>query len=143
MIYTKMTKVALNLCFEAHRNQRDKNGMPYVFHPFHMAEQMKDEKTTIVALLHDVVEDTDITLDDIRNMGFDNEVVAAIGLMTHVPDVPYMEYVAEIKKNPISKAVKLADLRHNSDTTRLDNITDRDEKRLKKYAEAIQLLEDD
>ena len=109
MIYTKMTKVALNLCFEAHRNQRDKNGMPYVFHPFHMAEQMKDEKTTIVALLHDVVEDTDITLDDIRNMGFDNEVVAAIGLMTHAPDVPYMEYVAEIKKNPISKAVKLAD----------------------------------
>ena len=102
-----MTKVALNLCFEAHRNQRDKNGMPYVFHPFHMAEQMKDEKTTIVALLHDVVEDTDITLDDIRNMGFDNEVVAAIGLMTHAPDVPYMEYVAEIKKNPISKAVKL------------------------------------
>lgn len=138
-----MTKVALNLCFEAHRNQRDKNGMPYVFHPFHLAEQMKDEKTTIVALLHDVVEDTDITLDDIRNMGFDDEVVAAIGLMTHASDIPYMEYVAEIKKNPISKAVKLADLRHNSDTTRLDNITDRDEKRLKKYTEAIQLLEND
>ena len=69
MIYTKMTKAALNLCFEAHKNQRDKSGMPYVFHPFHLAEQMKDEKTTIVALLHDVVEDSDVTLDDVRNMG--------------------------------------------------------------------------
>lgn len=101
MIYTKMTKAALNLCFEAHKNQRDKSGMPYVFHPFHLAEQMKDEKTTIVALLHDVVEDTDVTLDDMRNMGFDNEVVAAIELMTHGPNVPYMEYVSRIKKNPI------------------------------------------
>lgn len=141
--YTKMTKVALNLCFEAHKNQRDKSGMPYVFHPFHLAEQMKDEKTTIVALLHDVVEDTDVTLDDIRNMGFDDEVVAAIELMTHDLNVPYMEYVSRIKKNPISKAVKLADLHHNSDITRLDEVTARDEERLKKYAEAIRLLEED
>lgn len=143
MIYTKMTKAALNLCFEAHKNQRDESGMPYVFHPFHLAEQMKDEKTTIVALLHDVVEDTDVTLDDIRNMGFDDEVVAAIELMTHDPNVPYMEYVSQIKKNPISKAVKLADLYHNSDITRLDEVTARDEERLKKYAEAIRLLEED
>ena len=59
MIYTPMTKTALKLCFEAHRDQTDKSGMPYVFHPFHLAEQMSDEKTTVVALLYDVIEDTD------------------------------------------------------------------------------------
>ncbi len=138
-----MTKVALKLCFEAHREQLDKSGIPYVFHPFHLAEQMNDEKTTVVALLHDVVEDTDITLDDIRHMGFDDDVVSAIAVMTHADGVPYMEYVAQIKKNPIARIVKLADLRHNSDITRLDAVTPRDEKRLKKYAAAIALLEDD
>ena len=138
-----MTKAALKLCFEAHREQLDKSGIPYVFHPFHLAEQMKDEKTTVVALLHDVVEDTDITLDDIRRMGFDDDVISAIAVMTHAEGVPYMEYVAQIKKNPIARIVKLADLRHNSDITRLDAVTPRDEKRLKKYAAAIALLEGD
>jgi (p)ppGpp synthase/HD superfamily hydrolase len=141
MIYTKMTKTALKLCFEAHKNQLDKSGMPYVFHPFHLAEQMTDENTTAVALLHDVIEDTDYTLDDLRKLGFTEDVVSAVGLMTHAEDVPYMEYVAEIKKNPIAKAVKLADLRHNSDTSRLDIVTERDIAREAKYAEAIKLLE--
>ncbi len=142
MIYTPMTKIALKLCFEAHKDQIDKSGMPYVFHPFHLAEQMTDEETTIVALLHDVVEDTDHTIDDLRKMGFSENVISAVELMTHDSNVPYMEYVAQIKNNPIAKAVKLADLRHNSDMTRLDIITPFDEKRAKKYAEAIRLLED-
>lgn len=141
MIYTPMTKKALKLCFEAHKNQLDKSGMPYVFHPFHLAEQMTDENTTAVALLHDVIEDTDYTLDDLRKLGFTEDVVSAVGLMTHAEGVPYMEYVAEIKKNPIAKAVKLADLRHNSDTSRLDVVTERDIAREAKYAEAIKLLE--
>ena len=141
MIYTKMTKIALKLCFEAHKTQTDKSGMPYVFHPFHLAEQMRDEDTTVVALLHDVIEDTDYTLDDLRELGFEDRVISAIALMTHDDAVPYMEYVAEIKKNPIARAVKLADLRHNSDMTRLDTVSPWDEKRAKKYAEAIRLLE--
>ena len=141
MIYTKMTKLALKLCFEAHKTQTDKSGMPYVFHPFHLAEQMRDEDTTVVALLHDVIEDTDNTLDDLRELGFEDRVISAIALMTHDDAVPYMEYVAEIKKNPIARAVKLADLRHNSDMTRLDTVSPWDEKRAKKYAEAIRLLE--
>lgn len=136
-----MTKAALKLCFEAHKDQLDKSGMPYVFHPFHLAEQMTDENTTTVALLHDVIEDTDYTLDDLRKLGFTEEVVSAVALMTHADGVPYMDYVAEIKKNPIAKAVKLADLRHNSDTSRLDVVTDRDIAREAKYAEAIKLLE--
>ena len=143
MIYTPMTKRALKLCFDAHKEQIDKSGMPYVFHPFHLAEQMKDEDTTIVALLHDVVEDTDYTIEDLRKMGFDEKVLAAIELMTHQDDVPYMEYVAAIKLNPIARAVKLADLRHNSDATRLDEMTERDLQRQAKYLAAIALLNDD
>ena len=74
MIYTPQTKIALKLCFEAHKDQLDKSGMPYVFHPFHLAEQMDSEKTTVVALLHDVVEDTDYTLEDLTEMGFDSDL---------------------------------------------------------------------
>jgi len=143
MIYTAKTKIALKLCFEAHKDQVDKSGMPYVFHPFHLAEQMNDEDTTIVALLHDVVEDTEYTIEDLREKGFGEKVIEAIRLMTHDSSVPYMEYVAQIKTNPIAKAVKLADLKHNSDTTRLETITPKDEKRAEKYREAIKLLTDE
>ena len=142
MIYTPMTKKALKLCFEVHKNQTDKSGMPYVFHPFHLAEQMQDEESTVVALLHDVIEDSDQTVDDLRRMGFGETVLSAIALMTHDPDVPYMDYVAKIKEDPIARAVKLADLKHNSDASRLDLVTPRDEARLEKYKKAIALLED-
>lgn len=141
MIYTPMTKTALKLCFEAHKDQTDKSGLPYVFHPFHLAEQMPDEKTTVVALLHDVIEDTDYTLDDLKNMGFSDDILSAIALMTHDDGVPYMEYVALIKKNPIAKMVKLADLRHNSDMSRLDKVTAHDRERAEKYKKAIEFLE--
>ncbi len=142
MIYTEDTKKALKLCFEAHKNQVDKSGMPYVFHPFHLAEQMTDERTTIVALLHDIVEDTDYTLDDLSNMGFESDIIEALMLMTHDKAVPYMEYVAKIKNNPIARAVKLADLRHNSDLSRLDIVDEKALKRKEKYSEAIRLLTD-
>lgn len=142
MIYTDMTKRAMRLCFEAHRNQVDKGGMPYVFHPFHLAEQMTDEITTVTALLHDVVEDTDITLSDLSDMGFPAEVIDALALLTHDDSVPYMDYVALIKHNPVAKAVKLADLRHNSDLSRLDEITEKASERAEKYARAIAFLEE-
>ena len=142
MIYTDMTKAALKLSFDAHKNQTDKSGMPYVFHPFHLAEEMKDEKTTTVALLHDVIEDTEYTLDDLKKMGFSEDVLDAILLMTHADGVPYMEYVSQIKKNQIARAVKLADLKHNSDMSRFDKITQRDIERAEKYKKAIMLLEE-
>lgn len=140
MIYTSNTKKALKLCFEAHKNQVDKSGMPYVFHPFHLAEQMEDEKTTIVALLHDVIEDTNYAFDDLIRLGFDDDVIEALKLMTHDDDVPYMEYVAKIKDNPVAKAVKLADLQHNSDLSRLDVVDEKALMRKEKYAKAIELL---
>lgn len=140
MIYTAATKKALKLCFEAHKDQRDKSDIPYVFHPFHLAESMTDETTTVVALLHDVVEDTSFTLEDIKKEGFSDEVIEALRLLTHKDGVDYMDYVAAIKQNPIAKAVKLADLAHNSDTTRLDVVDERAKERVKTYAQAKELL---
>lgn len=140
MIYTAKTKAALKLCFDAHKNQIDKSGMPYVFHPFHLAEQMKDEDTTIAALLHDVVEDADYTIADLKRMGFPTNVLEALELLTHNDGTPYMEYVAKIKDNPIAKAVKLADLEHNSDLSRLDTVDEKVLKRKEKYGQAIRLL---
>ena len=140
MIYTPETKKALKLCFAAHKDQTDKSGLPYVFHPFHLAEQMPDEKTTVAALLHDVVEDTAFTLADLRELGFDEDVLEALALLTHQKDVPYMDYVAKIKPNRIARTVKLADLRHNSDLTRLDKIDEAAIRRVEKYKAAIELL---
>ena len=142
MIYTPKTKQALKLCFEAHKNQVDKSGMPYVFHPFHVAEQMTDEISTIVALLHDVVEDTPYTLGDIAAMGFGDEVTEALALLTHDEAVPYLEYVAALRSNPVARAVKRADLMHNSDKDRLDEITPKDRERLQKYRAALAILDE-
>ena len=142
MLYTELTKKAMKISFEAHKNQTDKNGMPYIYHPIHLAEQMTDEATICVALLHDVVEDTNITFEQLEAEGFSNEIISAIKLMTHDDYVPYMDYVTEIKKNPVATAVKLADLRHNSDLTRLDVIDEKALKRVEKYKKAIALLEE-
>lgn len=136
-----ITKQAMKLCYEAHRDQTDKSGIPYVFHPIHVAEQMTDETTTVVALLHDVVEDTDYTLDDLRAMGVGEEAIDALALLTHREHVPYLQYVSQIKDNRIARAVKLADLRHNSDTSRLDELDEKAMARLEKYKAAIEILE--
>lgn len=140
MIYTALTKKAMKLAFQAHKNQVDKSGMPYVFHPFHLAEQMTTEETAVVALLHDVVEDTDCTLQDLIAMGYPASVTDALALMTHDKSVPYLDYIAKIKDNPIAKAVKLADLRHNSDLSRLDTVDEKAIRRVEKYKKALEML---
>lgn len=142
MIYTELTKKAMRLCFDAHKEQVDKSGLPYVYHPIHLAEQMTDEYTTVAALLHDVMEDTDYTLEDLTAMGYPQPVLDALVLLTHDAAQPYMEYVVRLKDNPIARAVKLADLRHNSDPTRLSYMDDWALARQEKYLQAIRLLED-
>ena len=140
MIYTQLTKKALKLCFEAHKDQVDKTGLPYVFHPFHLAEQMDDELSTVCALLHDVVEDSDYGFDDLRKMGFPEEVLEVLALLTHGDGTPYMDYVQNLSHNETAKKVKLADLAHNSDVTRLDTVDEWALKRNEKYKKAIELL---
>ncbi len=132
-----MTKKAMKLCFEAHKAQVDKSGLPYVFHPFHVAEQMQDEVTATVALLHDVVEDTDYTLKDLSEMGFPQAVTDALSLLTHDKSVGYSDYVSLIKANSVARAVKIADLKHNSDLSRLDSISEEDLIRAEKYRRSL------
>ena len=142
MIYTPLTKKALRLCFDCHKDQVDKTGLPYVFHPFHLAEQMTDEISTVCALLHDVVEDTKLTFGDLEKMGFPIEVTEVLRLLTHKEGVPYFDYVEKLSSNPIAKQVKLADLAHNSDLSRMDEseIDDWAIRRTEKYKKAIEML---
>ncbi|MGX8680578.1 MAG: HD domain-containing protein [bacterium] len=142
MIYTPMTKKAMKLMCKAHRNQLDKTGLPYILHPWHVAEMMKDEKTTIIALLHDVVEDTGYSLEDIQSLGFDEDIIEALSLMTHDPRESYEAYIQRLGSNPLARVVKMADLSHNMQIERLDAITPYVQKRQKKYQSAYQYLLD-
>lgn len=141
MIYTPMTRKAMKIAYAAHAGQVDKTGVPYIYHPMHLAESMTDENAVITALLHDVAEDTDITIDDLAREGFHADILTALTLLTHNPAEEYMDYVSRLSTCPLARKVKLADLRHNSDVTRLDAIDEKMARRLEKYRRAIQLLE--
>lgn len=143
LIYTPLTKKALKIAFDAHRNQLDKSGIPYVVHPLHLAEQMETEEEICTALLHDVVEDSPYTLQNMEKEGFPDAVLQALELLTRQPDVPYLNYVVQLRKNPIARKVKLADLAHNSDLARLDRVTDRDRRRMLRYRMAQAILAED
>ena len=133
----------MKIAYEAHHGQVDKGGSPYIFHPYHLAEQMDDEISTCAALLHDVVEDTDITFADLEK-DFPPDVINVLKLLTHADDEEYYVYVRRLKDNPIAKKIKLADIAHNSDQSRLVG-TDKDNPETKeyfrkKYAKAIEIL---
>ena len=133
--------MALGVATRAHKGQTDKAGRPYIEHPLHLALQMKDEFSTAVALLHDVAEDADITLDELAKAGFPAQVIDALRLLTHEKSVPYFAYIESIKSNPLATQVKLADLRHNSDLSRLPDVSSKDVERAAKYQNAIKILE--
>ena len=141
MIYTPMTRKAMRIAYDAHAGQVDKTGLPYIYHPIHLAENMADENAVITALLHDVVEDTDITIDDLAREGFNEDILIALQLLTHNPAQEYMDYISQLSTCTLARKVKLADLYHNSDVTRLDTIDEKTARRLEKYTRAIKLLE--
>ena len=138
MIYTDLTIKAMNLAYAAHHGQFDKGGVPYIFHPIHLAEEMDDEVSTCVALLHDTVEDTAVTLEELAE-SVPREIVEAVDLLTHRDGVEYFDYVRSIRANPVAVKVKLADLRHNGDPKRISNQGNA-EKRREKYAKAWKIL---
>ena len=140
MVYTPLIKRAILFAFDAHRGQYDKSGLPYITHPLHVAESMETEDECVVALLHDVLEDTDITIEDLTRIGITDRQIAALKLLCHDDSVPYLEYVQAIRVDPIARTVKLADLYHNSDLTRLNVITTQDIERVEKYKQAIEIL---
>jgi len=138
-----MTKKAMKIAYNAHKEQVDKTGIPYIFHPIHLAEEMNDEISVCAALLHDVVEDTAMTFDDLSRFGISDEVIGVLKILTHDKSVQYYDYIQNIKdsKNLCAKLVKLADLRHNSDVTRLNEIDVKALSRIVKYKSAIEILE--
>ena len=140
MINTKLTRKAMNIAYTAHQNQFDRAGVPYIFHPIHIAEKMDTETECIVALLHDVVEDTPITFKELEK-DFSSEVIEALKLLTHDKKIDYKSYIINLKDNPIAKKVKIVDIKHNSDESRLDKISPKDILRRQKYKEALEILE--
>ena len=140
MIYTPLTKKAMRFAFQAHDGQTDKSGLPYIQHPLHVAEQMTNEVSTAAALLHDVMEDCGISREALQAAGFPEAVISAVCHLTHEKSVPYLDYIRALRTDPIAVQVKLADLAHNSDLTRLDEITEKDRLRVQKYQEAMKIL---
>lgn len=142
MIYTYLTKKAMKIAYNAHLNQVDKSGMPYIFHPIYIAERMDDEESTIVALLHDTIEDSDLTICDLKMEGFSESVIEALECLTHDKNMQYEEYIQRIKENPLAKKVKKVDLEHNSLLERLEIVDESVMNRLKKYEKAKEMLSD-
>lgn len=140
MINTKLTRKAMNIAYNAHMGQFDKAGIPYIYHPIHVAEQMNDEVTCVAALLHDVVEDTDITFEDLEKE-FSKEVIDVLKLLTHDKNIDYMDYIRKIKTNETAVKVKIVDIKHNMDKGRLDEVDERALIREEKYKKALKILE--
>ena len=140
MIYTDMTKKAMKYMFEHQKNQFDKSGVPYVFHPFTVAFDLKTEDECVVALLHDIVEDTSVTFEDLENEGFSSLVIETLKLLTHSDDEDYFEYINRISKNKLATSVKIQDLKHNMQDGRLNEVTEKDILRKEKYQRALDIL---
>lgn len=139
MRYTELTVKAMRFAYNAHKDQYDKGGVPYIFHPFHIAEQLEDETDICVALLHDVVEDTEYTFSDLKAYGFTPEIVDAVRCLTKEKGEEYTAYLQRVLKNDIAVKVKLLDIQHNSSPERLRSVKDAD-RLIKKYKQAKEII---
>lgn len=133
-------KLAHEIAKRAHKGQIDKAGAPYILHPETVASFVTKDDEKIVAYLHDVIEDTPCQLRDLENAGFSSEIIKAVDLLTRKTGQSYRQYLKLVKTNELARVVKLADLKHNSDLSRLTHVTENDIKRLKKYQDAIVFL---
>ena len=137
---THYIETALELALQAHTGQVDKAGSPYILHPMKLAANQQTHDGVVVALLHDAVEDSDLTIEKLKEI-FPAHITEAIELLTHSKDVEYFDYIQEISQNELAKAVKTQDLLHNSDLSRLKEITDNDRERAAKYKKALEMLQ--
>ncbi|MGB5061154.1 MAG: HD domain-containing protein [Candidatus Promineifilaceae bacterium] len=127
---------ALAIAIQAHAGQVDKAGQPYILHPLRLMFQMATEEEMITAVLHDVVEDSDVTLDALRQAGFSEKVVTAVAAVSRQDDETYEEFIRRLRPNALAAKVKLADLTDNMDARRLKTITPKDLARIEKYHHA-------
>jgi len=124
---------ALEIAVDSHKSQRQKDGTPYALHPIRLSMSLQSEEQKIVALLHDVVEDTDWTFEDLIEEGFNDHVIEALRLLTHTDGSPYEDYIERLASNPLARAVKKADLADNMDLKRIPEPSEKDFARLQKY----------
>ncbi|WP_026050940.1 GTP pyrophosphokinase [Clostridium tunisiense] len=137
-----MLEVAIKIAVEAHSGQLDKAGQPYVLHPLKVMLSLNNEKDRVVGVLHDVIEDTDITYEYLKTNGFEGEteILEALESVTKKEEETYDEFIDRVALNSIGKRVKLADLQDNMDLSRITNPTTKDFERLKKYDKAKERL---
>ena len=135
-----MVDLALSIARKTHEGQLDKAGVDYIEHPIYVASQVDTEEEKAVALLHDVIEDSPVSAEELLQAGLPETVVTAVHVLTKKKEQDYQTYLETVKKNPLARVVKLADLKHNSDLSRLSSITEKDRERLKKYKKAIDFL---
>ena len=140
MNWNELYDRALHIAIRAHKGQKDKSGREYVIHPIRVAEQCKNPKAKIVALLHDTIEDTDVTANYLREQGFPEEIIEGVLSVTKRDGETYDDFVKRAAENPIGKEVKKADLEDNLDISRLKEISETDVERLRKYLRAWQYL---
>ncbi len=131
---------AVSIAKLAHQGQVDKAGVDYINHPLRVMDAVEDEKEKIVAVLHDVVEDSEITLKDLRKQGFSEEIVTAVGCLTRLPGETYEQFIERVKCNPLARKVKLHDLEDNMDLSRLETVSEKDLRRVEKYKAAMNVL---
>ncbi|MFA5830111.1 MAG: GTP pyrophosphokinase [Candidatus Gracilibacteria bacterium] len=131
---------AIQIALKAHEKQVDKGGHTYVLHPLRVMVQMPTEELQIIAVLHDVVEDSNYTFEDLVKEGFSAEVLEALTAITKQKNEQYDDFIKRIKKNPLAVQVKLADLKDNSNLDRIPNPTEIDLERVEKYKKAIEFL---
>ena len=134
------SEIAKSIAIKAHLGQIDKAGKPYIEHPAFVASCVDGDEAKAVAWLHDVVEDTSISFEDLAREGFSSDVLSALRLLTHQKSEPYFDYIRKVKKSALATEVKLADLKHNSDLNRLRIVTEEDLHRQRKYLTAIEIL---
>lgn len=132
-------ETALAIAVKAHTGQVDKNGMPYILHPIAVAQKVDTLELKTIAILHDTIEDTDVTADYLLKQGIPQHIVAVVKLLSKPKGEPYANYLQRVKENPLAKAVKLADLSHNTDPERASGLN---EARRKKYEMAKATLTD-
>lgn len=140
----KLLSKAIRIASEAHEKVLDKGGSPYILHPLRLMFRLRtdDPELMCVAVLHDVVEDSEWTIDSLRHEGFTERTLTALSLLTHDDGSPYDQYIDEIATNLDAIMVKMEDLRDNSDITRLKGVTEKDLKRTEKYHKSFMRLKE-
>jgi len=131
---------AIKIALKADGNQVDKGGETYILHPLRLMVQMPSSALQIIAVLHDVVEDSNYTFEDLIKEGFSNEVIEALRALTKQENEQYVDFIQRVKENPLAPQVKIADLKDNSNLARIQNPTKKDLERVKKYKKAIKFL---